>query len=327
MEIVVASPICPEALARLQCRHQVVSAWELSPEALQASLGACEILIFRSGVTVSAELMGAAPALQLLIRAGSGLDNLDLAYAEARGIALVRIATPGARAVAELTFGLMIMLAREILWADSALRRGAWLKHHLTGHLLKDKTLGLVGAGNIGTMVGELAGSWGMQVLGCVARPDAAAAARLERAQIRLTDFREVVAAADFLSLHVPLDPTTQGLIGAENLARMKGGAFLINMARGGVVDEQALYRALLSPGGLAGAALDVHVQEGEGCHSPLAALPNVVLTPHIGATTIDSQREIGREIVAAVENFAQSRSIATEPAKGWCDGQQITAA
>jgi len=305
MNIVVASSIFPEAITRLQLDHSVVCAWNDNYEDLQKCVTDCEVLVFRSGVEISAELMSRAPRLQLLVRAGSGLDNLDIDYVRARGLELVRLPLPGARAVAELTFGVMIMLVRQILLADSALRQGHWLKHQLNGYLLQGKTLGIVGAGNIGTMTGAMAANWGMQVIGCVANPGAAAAERLRRHQIRLATFHEILAQADFLTLHVPLDQSTQQLIGAEELGAMKPGAYLINMARGGVVDEAALLQALTQPGGLAGAALDVHIQEGEGCLSPLAELPNVVLTPHIGATTIDSQREIGQQIVAAIDDFA----------------------
>jgi phosphoglycerate dehydrogenase-like enzyme len=304
MNIIVASSICPEALAHLQRNHMVTCAWNFSHEELLGGVAKGEILVFRSGVEISAELMSQAPRLQLLIRAGSGLDNLDIAYVRSRGLELVRLPMPGARAVAELTFGVMIMLVRQILLADSELRKGHWLKHRLNGYLLQGKTLGIIGAGNIGTMTGEMAANWGMQAIGCVAHPDAVAAERLRRHQIRLATFHEVLTQADFLTLHVPLDQRTNRLIGQEELNAMKPGAYLINMARGGVVDEAALAQALTRPGGLAGAALDVHVQEGEGCLSPLAELANVVLTPHIGATTIDSQREIGKQIIAAIEDY-----------------------
>lgn len=315
MNIVVASAICPEALARLQCDHVVTCAWKFNAKDLHTCVSDCEVLVFRSGVEVSAELMSRAPQLQLLVRAGSGLDNLDMAYVQEQKLELVRIPMPGARAVAELTFGVMIMLARQILLADSELRKGHWLKNSLTGYLLKGKTLGIVGAGNIGSMIGEMAAQWGMQAIGCVAHPDAGAAERLWRQQIRLATFHEVLTQSDFLTLHVPLDQSTNKLIRQDELDCMKPGAYLINMARGGVVDEAALAQALTRPGGLAGAALDVHVQEGEGCLSPLTGLANVVLTPHVGATTIDSQREIGEQIIAAIADYeCRARQPADKP-------------
>lgn len=323
MKIVVASPICPDALTQLQSSHTVICAWNYSRVELLGCMARCEILIFRSGVEISAEVMGRAPQLQLLIRAGSGLDNLDIDYLRERGMELFRIPAPGARAVAELTFGVMIMLARQILPADSGLRKGRWLKNSLSGYLLQEKTLGIIGAGNIGAMVGEMASQWGMQAIGCVAHPDASAADRLRRRQIRLAPFHEVLSQADFLTLHVPLDPQTQRLIGQKELNCMKPGAYLINMARGGVVDEVALALALTRPGGLAGAALDVHEQEGEGAFSPLAGLTNVVLTPHIGATTVDSQRQIGQEIIAVIDAYAKRMVLQTDKSTGRCGNEQ----
>lgn len=314
MKIVAASVIDPDALAQLQRNHTVTCAWTFSHAELQRCIADCEILVFRSGVEISAELMERGPRLQLLIRAGSGLDNLDIDYLRARGLQLVRLPMPGARAVAELTFGVMIILARQILIADRELRNGHWLKHSLPGYLLKGKTIGIVGAGNIGSMVGEMASQWGMDAIGCVARPDREVAQRLQRRRIRLAPFEEVLTQADFLTLHVPLNADTRGLIGSSELARMKQGSYLINMARGGVVDEAALFDALTEPERLAGAALDVHALEGEGHCSPFSELTNVVLTPHVGATTIDSQREIGKQIISAIDDFKKKKGLWEKP-------------
>jgi phosphoglycerate dehydrogenase-like enzyme len=144
-----------------------------------------------------------------------------------------------------------------------------------------------------------------MEVIGCVENPSPTRAAELAEKGIRLTNFDEVISTADFVSIHVPLKDSTRQLINADVFSRMKPGAFLINLARGGVVDEQALYEALTEGDRLRGAAVDVHEQEGEGKVSPLAELSNVILTPHIGAMTIDSQREIGRRVIEAVNSFA----------------------
>jgi len=164
--------------------------------------------------------------------------------------------------------------------------------------------LGIVGAGNIGSRVGQLGAAWGMQPVGCVEDPSAIVEAQLKRMGIRLTDLDEVASSADFLSIHVPLTESTRHLVDARVLSRMKTGAYLINLARGGVVDEKALYKELIAGGRLRGAALDVHEAEGEGKISPLATLPNVILTPHIGAMTADAQRDIGRRAVAIIDSF-----------------------
>jgi D-3-phosphoglycerate dehydrogenase / 2-oxoglutarate reductase len=304
MRILILSKIDAAAVARLRQQHDVVDALGVTSAELHRLIVDRDALIFRSGVNLSAELLGRAPDLQLIVRGGSGFDNIDLGYVKRHGIEFVRVPEPGARAVAELTFGLMLVLARDLIRADRTWREGRWLKNELPGYLLRGKVLGIVGAGNIGAQVGELGALWGMQVLGCVASPTNAVALSLRNRGIRLAAFDEVIAAADFLSVHVGLTDSTRNLIDAEVLGRMKQGSFLLNLARGGVVNEHALRLALTSGGRLEGAALDVHAEEGEGRLSPLADLPNVVLTPHIGSATVDTQREIGERIVAIIESF-----------------------
>jgi len=303
MKILLASKIDAEALQALRARHEVVSAVGAGNDHLMELIRDREALVFRSGVNITAELMAAAPNLKLLIRAGSGLDNIDLHYLRNNGLELVRIPEPGARAVAELAFGMMLALSRQILIADRLLRDGKWAKPQLTGHLLVHKHLGIVGLGNIGSLVGQLGRAWGMQVLGCVEHPSPECAARFNAVGVRLADLTAVLSTADYVCVCVPLKASTFNLIGRAQLALMKPGSFLLNMARGGIVDEAALGEAL---GGesLAGAALDVHQLEGDNHISPLADLPNVILTPHIGAMTIDSQREIGRRIISIIDGF-----------------------
>lgn len=303
LKILIASSIAPQAIENLQAQHDVVCAFGAQDGLLQSLIPDRQVLIFRSGVQITAEVMAAAPDLQLLIRAGSGLDNLDVDYVRQRGLKLVRIPEPGAKAVAELSFALMLTLARRVQEADRLTRQGRWAKHELTGYLLTGKVLGIIGAGNIGSRVGQMGAAWGMEVLGCVEHPSPAAEARLRQKGIRLASCEEVLAAADYLTIHVPLKASTRNMIDATALARMKPGAFLVNLARGGVVDEAALYQALTA-GRLRGAGLDVHQAEGEGKISPLAALPNVVLTPHIGASTFDSQGEIGTRVIETINAF-----------------------
>jgi phosphoglycerate dehydrogenase-like enzyme len=303
MRILVASQIAPAALAALHERHDVRLAIGAPEDELAAAAADREAIVFRSGVSMGPGVL-AAPDLRLLVRAGSGLDNLDVATVNERGIQLVRIPGPGAQAVAELTFGLMIALARSIVLADRHLRNSHWAKSELVGYNLRGKRLGVVGLGSIGSRVATLGLAWGMRPIGVVEHPSAERAAGFAAQGIDLADTEQVLAESDFISLHVPLTPDTRGMIGRAQLARVKPGAFLVNIARGGVVDEAALLDALGPDGPLRGAALDVHVAEGEGKRSPLADLPNVVLTPHIGAQTIDAQEEIGREIVAIIDRF-----------------------
>jgi phosphoglycerate dehydrogenase-like enzyme len=268
----------------------------------------CEVLIFRSGVNITAQLMNCAPRLSLLIRAGAGLDNLDVDYVRRRGLSLIRVPGPGARAVAEMSYAFMLALSRNLMEADRLTRHGRWAKHELAGHLLKGKTLGIVGLGNTGTEVARLGLAWDMQVIGCVEHPTSERAERFREIGIQLATLEETMARGDYVSIHVPLQESTRHLIDARSLARMKTGAYLLNLARGGVVDEDALRTALTQPGGLQGAALDVHAEEGEGRISPLAGLPNVILTPHIGAMALDSQREIGNRILDIIRRYCAGK-------------------
>jgi D-3-phosphoglycerate dehydrogenase len=306
MKILLASPIHAGAAAKLRERHEVVEAFDAPQDVLKAAIPGSHILIFRSGVRITAEIMAEAPTLGLIIRAGSGLDNIDVDYVLEKAIRLIRVPGPGAKAVSELTFALMLNLARNVREADDLLRQGHWAKHKMTGYLLTQKVLGVVGTGNIGTRVGQLGAAWGMTVMGCVEHYSPERAEKISQQGIHLTSFEKVLAASDFVSLHVPKTPATTHMINAETIALMKPGAYLVNMARGGVVDEQALYQALVS-GHLRGAALDVHEKEGEGKISPLAGLKNVLLTPHIGAGTYDSQREIGEIAVAKIREFEET--------------------
>jgi D-3-phosphoglycerate dehydrogenase len=311
MKILVVSSMCPDALQALRRDHDVCCALSADAEDLKRLIVDREVLVFRSGVSITADLMSSAERLKFLLRAGSGLDNLDLGYVEAHGIQLVRIPEPGAQAVAELTFALMLALARQVLRADQLLRHGHWAKTEIVGWSLAGKTLGIVGAGNIGSRVGQMGAAWGMEAVGCVGHYSAERRNRMAEHGIRLAGLDEVLAAADFLTIHVPKNSSTKGLIGAAALARMKPGAFLVNMARGGIVDEAALRQALVD-GRLRGAGLDVHENEGPGKVSPLADLPNVILTPHIGASTVDAQRQIGARVVETVTAFARGTASAS---------------
>lgn len=305
MRILVASPISPPAIEALRERHDVVCAFNADTAELKKKIADRDILVFRSGVDINAEVLASAPSLSLLIRAGSGIDNLDLDYVGEHGLILKRIEAPGAKAVAELAFALMLNLARQVSRADSLLRDGRWAKHEIKGHLLTGKTLGIYGAGNIGMRTGRMGRAWGMEVLGCVARPSPERAEAMTREGVQMVEADELLARSDYVSLHVPLNDSTRNMINPDALARMKKGAFLINLARGGVVEEAAL-RESLENGHLAGAGMDVHEREGDGQISPLAGLDNVLLTPHMGAGTVESQREIGEIVIRLVEEYVQ---------------------
>ncbi len=308
MRILLASPIDPEAVSALKSSFDVSEAVNADAPRLREAIADREAVVLRSGVQLSSDVLSAAPGLRLLVRAGSGLDNIDIGYARERGIRVVRVPGMSAQPVAEFTFALLLSLARKVNLADRLLREGHWPKPTLGGPLLHGKTLGVVGAGNIGSRVGEMAALWGLRVVGCVGHPTPEVAAALEKRGVSLTDFGDVVKQADMLTLHVPLDDITRHMINADVLAAMRPGSLLVNVARGGVVDERALHRALTEGDTVAGAALDVHEQEGEGTISPLAALPNVVLTPHIGAMALDAQRMIGDRVTELLHAFESGR-------------------
>ncbi len=311
MRILVACTLDARTLARLGRDHDVTRCPRRNAGELVARLGDREVLVDRGGVSITREILEAAPELRLIVRAGSGVDHIDLEAVAERDIELVRIPQPGARAAAELTFGLMLALARQILPLDTALRRGSWVEHGLEGTLLSGRTLGVAGVGAVGSRVAELAVAWGMQVVGCVASLQRGAVTRLRPEGVELVSLEEVVERADFLSLHLPLDASTRRLVDEDVLARVKPGAFLVNTAHAGLVDPRALYHALRSGRRLRGAALDVHEDEETGVLSPLRHLPNVILTPRIGASTAETERELAVEVARIVDGFA------SEPALG----------
>jgi len=316
MNILIASSISKPAIEKLTESHDVICAFNAPEEKLISLAGDRDVIIFRSGVKISAKVMEAAPNLKFLIRAGSGLDNLDFEYSSKRGIQLVRIPEPGAKAVAELSFAFMLALSRNLIYADREWKTGHWVKGEFKGYLLRGKVLGVVGAGNIGSLVGQMGSFWGMTVLGCVDKNEYTPELKaiLTSKGIRLTTFDEVVSNADYLTIHVPLMDSTRNLIDKKVLQKMKHGSYLVNLARGGVVNEKDLLEVLTTEERLRGVALDVHENEGEGKVSPFASLPNVVLTPHMGAQTVDSQREIGERILEEVEKFEKQLNQSVEP-------------
>jgi len=303
VNILIASSIHKGAIEHLSRDHTVTCMFGAAEAELEGAIRDKHVLVFRSGVQISRQVLEAADALKLIIRAGSGMDNIDWEYAEERRIPIIRVPGPGARAVAEMSFALMLALSRDLFRADRSMREGHWIKSKISGFLLAKKTLGIIGCGNIGSLVGQLGRAWGMEVVACTESPSAEDRARLAAVGIELTDLDTVLARSDYLSVHVPLQDSTRMMINAETLNKVRPGAFLVNLARGGVVDELALRDALLD-GRLRGAALDVHGAEGEGKTSPLADLDNVILTPHIGANAVDAQLEIGRIVIEAVESF-----------------------
>lgn len=311
MKILIASPIDDQAIETLKEEHDVICAYSVTEEELRKIIHDRNVLVFRSGVKIDADLLKSAPALKLIVRAGSGVDNIDLDYVNQSGIEFHRIPGPGAEAAAEMAFAFMLALSRRLFEADSSMREARWEKYQLSGYLIRRKVLGIVGMGDIGAHVADMGRAWNMHVIGCVENFSLERVAKFRRKEIDLLGFDQVVEHSDYICLHVPLTDKTRNLINADVLGRVKPGSYLINLARGGVVDEQALYDSLVKGDRLRGAALDVHKNEGEGKLSPLASLSNVILTPHIGAMAVDAQRAIGHIAVEIIKDF-ESKPVET---------------
>ncbi len=301
MKIVIAEKVSPATLAILKGEPgwEVVTADQIPAGGLPAALAEADALIVRSAVQADAALLQHAPKLRLIGRAGVGVDNIDTAEATRRGIVVMN--TPGANAVAvaELTLGLMIAMARSIPRANAGMHEGKWDKKSLQGTELRGKTLGIVGCGRIGLEVARRARAFGMELIGY--DPFIAPVIAREH-NITLVPIDEIFLESDYLSLHVGLTPQTEGLINAHSLAIMKPGVRLINCARGELIVDEALVEALRS-GHVAGAALDVFRSEPLK-DSPYFAIPSVLLSPHIAGSTDEAQEAIGIQLANQVRDF-----------------------
>lgn len=278
-------------------RFDVVTIDDSSSEEFLTTLKHASGLIVRSATTVGQSMIDEASDLKVIGRAGVGIDNIDVAAATARGIAVVNAPGGNTIAAAELTMALLLALARRVSRADLSVREGRWDRAAFKGVELKGRTLGLVGAGRIGAEVAVRCLAFGMDVL--VYDPYLPEE-RARSLDLRLVTLEEVIEQADVISLHVPLNDETRGIISDETFRSMKKRAFVINASRGGVVDEEALVRAL-EAGEIAGAALDVYETEPLPPDSPLRAAPNLVLTPHLGASTEEAQVGVATEVAKAM--------------------------
>lgn len=296
--ILIADEILPEGTDLLRAAPDAEYAdLRLTRAELLEQIGGYDALITRSGTPVDAALIARAPKLKVIGRAGLSLDNIDIAAATDHGMMVTHTPEAYSLSAAEHTLALMLALCRKIPAAHASLRRGEWTRERFTGAQLYGKTLGLVGLGRVGRLVAARAQAFGMAVLAY--DPYTSDEAAVRRQGITLATLDEVLAQADYVSLHAELTPETRRLLGAAELAQMKPGARLINCARGELVDEAALAAALRA-GRLAGAALDVFTHEPP-TDDALSSLPNVVLTPHLGASTTETQREASAQIARQV--------------------------
>jgi D-3-phosphoglycerate dehydrogenase len=288
-KVLVADSVHPELFERLKECACVEVVQNLSQETLIQRVRDADILVVRGRTRVTEDVIKAAGRLKAIVRAGVGIDNVDLKAAMERGIYVLNAAEASADSVAELTIGLMIALARKIPFLNESMRQGLWPKDMGLGTELRGKTLGIVGLGRIGSRVARVAKAIGMKVL---AYDPYVSKERVLKLGVELVDFETLLRSSDFVSLHVPLTTETWRLIGERELQLMKPSAFLINTARGGIVDEEALERALRR-GRLAGAALDVFEVEPPPPGKGLLSLDNVIMTPHIGGFTVEAQERI----------------------------------
>lgn len=267
---------------------------QITSSALKQVVGNYDALVVRSRTKVTMDVIKLGKRLKAIGRVGVGLDNINLQAAATHSITVFNSPEASAEAVAELTIGLMLSLARNIPFADKSMKEREWVKKQMTGWLLEGKTLGLLGLGNIGLRVAVIAKALGMKILVTKRTPpEARLLADLRGTYVPLS---ELLMRSDIVSIHIPLNEQTRHLISDKEFSIMKDGAYLINTARGAIVDEAALYKALQG-GKLAGAALDVYEMEPP-LNSLIIPLMNVVCTPHIGGQTIESQRKAA-EIVA----------------------------
>ena len=289
IKILVSDKIFDEGIKLLEDKgYHVMRAWDMPKAELPKIIADYDVLIVRSATKVKGELLDNAKQLKIIGRAGEGLDNVDYEKAQKMGIKLVNTPHVSYISVAELTIGHMLALSRNIVQGTTSLREGKWEKEELIGNEVNGKTLGVIGCGYIGKTVEHLATALGMKVLPVE-----------ECVYDRFVPLGEMLPQADFITIHVPLTPHTRHMISTKEFNLMKKGVMLIDCSRGGVVDQEALYQALVS-GKVAGAALDVFEEEPPK-NNKLLTLNNVIATPHMGAQTHEAQLKASIQIAKAV--------------------------
>jgi len=275
---------------------------DLSPESLTTEIASADAIVIRSATKVRQGIIDAGTNLKLIVRAGVGLDNVDVAYAQSKGIEVRNTPAASSNSVAELALGHLLSLARHIGRGTVSLKAGKWEKKALKGVEIDGKTLGIVGIGRIGQSLAHKAHALGMRVIAFDKFVDQSPIPDI----VTMVPFDTLLAESDFVSLHIPFDSVEGATIGQAQLAKMKEGVRLVNCARGGVIDEAALAKALQS-GKVAAAALDVFATEPPDTNAELFQQENTSFTPHIGAATVEAQARVGNEAAQIVIAFSQS--------------------
>jgi D-3-phosphoglycerate dehydrogenase len=308
MRVLVTDSIAQEGIDLLRSHlpdAQIDVRLDLTAEQLQTVIGQYMALIVRSETRVTSDILAAATHLKIVGRAGVGLDNIDTEAAKRYGIAVVNSPWGNTIAAAEHTIALLLSLARHIPAANSSIRAGRWEKSHFLGVQVRNKVLGILGLGKVGKVVAQCAQGLGMQV---IAFDPYVAPEQAEKLGVTMLDMEDVLKLADFVTLHTTLTNGTRGLVGADELSLLKPGARLINCARGGLIDEEAVLHAL-KENRLAGVALDVFSQEPIRDNTVLQQLladPRVIATPHLGASTQEAQVQVSIDVAEQIISFLQ---------------------
>ena len=299
MKVLICDPTAPDAIEAMRgAGIEVDVRDDITPDELETVIADYDGMVVRSRTKVREPVIDKAANLKVIIRGGVGLDNIDVEYAESKGIAVRNTPAASSNSVAELTIGYLLALARSVPQASASMKAGEWEKKALSkGTELAGKTLGLVGCGRIGGLVAQKAAALGMEVLFYRRTPTDVPGAT----QVSLDD---LLARSDYVSLHVPHTPETHHIIGTEELAKMKDGVWIVNCGRGGTLDEAALYDAIVG-GKVAGAALDVFEDEKKERGQRLMGLPQVIGSPHIGAGTLEAKGRVGEEVAQIAIEFA----------------------
>ncbi len=301
MKILICDKMEAEAIERMRSAGLEVDVRDdITPEELPDVLPNYDGCVVRSRTKIRQPLIERCPNLKVIVRGGVGLDNIDADYARERGIAVLNTPQASSASVAELAIAFMFALARSLYQATATMKAEKWEKKRFEGEELGGKILGLIGLGNIGRQVARRAAALGMTVIAY----DPYVSSQ-DMADVLLVSLDELLARADYISLHLPKTAETTNLLGAAQFAKMKDGVRIINCARGGIVDEEALYQALVS-GKVAGAALDVFAEEPPSDWK-LVKLDNVICSPHIGASTREAQQRVGAEVADKLIEFAHT--------------------
>jgi len=292
MKVLITDKMAHEALEVLKKAGHQITYEEMDHDTLLKTIADYDGLMVRGRTKVIKEIIqyGAKGNLKVIGRAGIGVDNVDLVTASEKNIKVVNAPTGATSSVAELAIAHMLMLSRHLAKANATMKQGEWAKKQLKGYELREKTLGLIGTGNIGILTGQLAQSFGMKIVGY--DPFISAEDMKKHNITKIDELKDLMAQSDYISLHLPHIPQTHYIVNEEMMAQMKPTAFLINCARGGTVDEKALYTALKN-NKIAGAGLDVYETEPPK-NNPLLSLDNISLSPHIGASTYEGQIRAG---------------------------------